>query len=95
MLRLFQAAIERRLFVMKKSVPVKVKNIKSSTAGGILPLVAAILFIFSPADVHGWDPFKIGKASKHVHLEKVKEVGDEGLITATLDRVKEAYEDCF
>ena len=57
--------------------------------------MAAILFIFSPADVHGWDPFKIGKASKHVHLEKVKEVGDEGLITATLDRVKEAYEDCF
>jgi hypothetical protein len=53
---------------MKKSVPVKVKNIKLSTAGGILPLVAAILFIFSPADVHGWDPFKIGKAAKHVHL---------------------------
>ncbi len=25
-------------------------------------------FHFSPADVHGWDPFKIGKASKHVHL---------------------------
>ena len=68
MLRLFQAAIERRLFVMKKSVPVKVKSTKLSTAGCILPLVTAILFIFSPADVHGWDPFKIGKASKHVHL---------------------------
>ena len=68
MLRLFQAAIERRLFVMKKSVPVKVKNIKSSTAGGILPLVAAILFIFFPADVYGWDPFNIGKAGKHIHL---------------------------
>jgi hypothetical protein len=53
---------------MKKSVPVKFKTTKLSVAGGILPLVAAILFIFSPADVHGWDPFKIGKASKHVHL---------------------------
>ena len=33
-----------------------------------MPLVAAILFIFSPADVHGWDSFGAGKASKHVHL---------------------------
>jgi hypothetical protein len=29
------------------------------------------------------------------HLNKAKEIGDERLITATLDRVKEAYEDCF
>jgi predicted membrane protein len=27
------------------------------------------------------------------HLNKVKEIGDEGLINATLDRVKEAYEE--
>ncbi len=53
---------------MKKNWSIKVKNAKLSTAGGILPLVAAILFIFSPADVHGWDPFGVGKASKHVHL---------------------------
>jgi hypothetical protein len=53
---------------MKKRVFTKVKNLKLSAARGILPLVAAILFIFSPADVHGWDPFKIGKAGKHVHL---------------------------
>jgi len=32
-----------------------------------LPLVTAILFIFSPADVHGWDPFKIGQAGEHAH----------------------------
>jgi hypothetical protein len=53
---------------MKTCVSIKVKTPTLSTAGCILPLVAAILFIFSPADVHGWDPFKIGKASKHVHL---------------------------
>lgn len=53
---------------MNKSVSIKVKNAKLSTADGILPLVAAILFIFSPTDVHGWDPFGVGKASKHVHL---------------------------
>jgi hypothetical protein len=185
---------------MKKRVSIKVKTTKLSTAGGILPLVAAILFIFSPVDVHGWNPFGAGKAAKHVHLaiselnatvnklpdqlkdtiflfligllllglrlfrflekriafthlfrhsfilalisfvvigiflgttlyfainpgnlpglsarihhleeehpcqrlkiqqdhlNKAKEIGDERLITATLDRVKEAYEDCF
>ena len=84
-----------RVFSMKNQLSIKVKTPKLSTAGCILPLVAAILFIFSAAEVHGWDPFKIGKASKHVHLEKVKEVGDEGLINATLERIKETYEDCF
>jgi hypothetical protein len=39
--------------IMKKRVSIKVKTTKLSTAGGIFPLVAAILIIFSPADVHG------------------------------------------
>jgi hypothetical protein len=29
------------------------------------------------------------------HLEKAKKLGDEGLITATLDRIKRSYEECF
>lgn len=29
------------------------------------------------------------------HLVKAQEIGDERLITATLDRVKEAYDDFF
>ena len=80
---------------MKKRTSIKVKTPKLSTAGCILPLVAAILFIFSPVDVRGWDPFKIGKGSKHVHLEKVKAVGDEGLINTTLERINDSYEACF
>ena len=52
---------------MKKSVSIKAKNTKLSTACSILPLVAAIFFIFSPAEVHAWDPFKIGAAGKHAH----------------------------
>ena len=52
---------------MNKSISIKIKRVKLSTVGSILPLVAAILCIFSPADVHGWDPFKIGEAGKHAH----------------------------
>ena len=34
------------------------------------------------------------KSQQH-HLVEAKEIGDERLITATLDRIKESYEDCF
>ena len=52
---------------MNKSVSIKVKSAKLSTAGDFLAMVAAILIILSPADAHGWDPFKIGKAGEHAH----------------------------
>lgn len=71
---------------MKKSVSIKVKNPIFSTARAILPLVAAILFIFSPADVHAWDPFSIGKAGKHVHLA-ISE------LSATVNKLPEQLKD--
>ena len=64
---------------MKKRVFTKVKNLKLSAARGILPLVAAILFIFSPTDVQGWDPFKIGKAGEHAH-QAINELSANKLI---------------
>jgi hypothetical protein len=71
---------------MKKSGSIKVNNTKLSTAGGILPLVAAILFIFSPADVHAWDPFKIGKAGEHAH-QAISE------LSATVNKLPEQIKD--
>ena len=71
---------------MKKQISIKVKTTKLSTAGVIYPLVAAILFIFSPVDVHGWDPFGAGKASKHVHLA-ISE------LSATVNKLPEQIKD--
>jgi hypothetical protein len=71
---------------MKKNVSIKVKNTKLSTAVSILPLVAAILFIFSPADVHAWDPFKIGEAGKHAH-QAISE------LSATVNKLPEQIKD--
>ena len=71
---------------MKKRVFKKVKNLKLSAAGGILPLVAAILFIFSPADVYGWDPFKVRHAS-HVARESIRE------LNATVNKLPEQIKD--
>ena len=71
---------------MKKRVFTKVKNLKLSAARGILPLVAAILFIFSPTDVQGWDPFKIGKAGEHAH-QAISE------LSATVNKLPEQIKD--
>jgi len=71
---------------MKKRVSIKVKTTKLSSAGAIFPLAAAILFIFSPADVHGWDPFGAGKAAKHVHLA-ISE------LSATVNKLPEQIKD--
>jgi hypothetical protein len=71
---------------MKKSVSIKVKNTKLLTARGILPLVAAIFFLFSPTDVQGWDPFKIGKAGEHAH-QAISE------LSATVNKLPEQIKD--
>jgi len=71
---------------MKKQLSVKTEATNLSSLVVILPLVAAILFIFSPADVHGWDPFNIGKAGKHVH-SAVQE------LNATVNKLPEQIKD--